>query len=1781
MAASAITTSGATLNGTANANGLSTTITFDYGATTGYGTNVGATTGSPATGTGNTNTTYTLSGQNPNTLVHFRVDGTNTNGTVNGGDMSFYTLANVPSAPTVNGATSASLNVTINVNSNPAITTFAIYETSTGKFVQANGSLGASPVWQTAATWGAITVTGLTASTTYTFEAEAENGASVTTAFSSGTNGTTLAASGPTITTTPASFGGPFCNNTTQGISVAFSSTGNLTGNFYVQISNSTGSFTNTTNTSDPTIIGTGTSPISATIPSGLAVGTGYRVRVINSNPWTYGTDNGTSFTINAPPTSPTFTAATSTNNDPTPCVGLSNNYTITPQSGYTYSWTVPVGWGTVTGGTTNQITVTPNSASGQVIATVSIAGCANANNSLTVTPSSVSPTVTIDPASPTVCGGTAATITASGASTYVWSANAGSATTAQVSVSPGTATNYSVTGTALNGCTGSANVTVNVNSTTSTVTATAYPSTVCSGVSSSLTATVTAPGGTIADGGAPNTYISNYKTYPSAFPNYDYQSWQQFLYLGSEFTTAGMTTGEIINSIAFDVESTDGYTSASGYTISLEWVPSSTTSLSAFQTTGLIQVYTGNYGYATNWNTINFSNSFPPWDGSSNLLVDVRMTGSGSSGNNAYTYYSTTTNNTTVYSYSTSNNSSYYTSGPSPTAISNRPIIQLGLTQTQTPSAYLWSTGATTSPVSVSPSTNTTYNCSVTVSGCQFVSNNVTVNYTTGGTASNPQTANCSGGTTTVSWTNPTCLTDVLVVANQGSSVTFTPSGTSYSGNTVYGGANQVVYFGSGSSVAVTGLTNGQEYTFEIYTLNGSTWSAGVSTNCTPTTLTIPGNLLINVIGNGSTTLSGGNAINISLIQAQQNGSVVSTIPVPATASGSNYAMVASNSATSDGEISLSVDGTKSFFGGYNNAIGTSNVINNAGGYIVGYVDNGAINTATQFNTSSVFPSNNFRGVCADGSNIWGSGQNGMAYIAQSGNSAGTTLSGSFGSGNSKDVRWSNIFTYLNSNATLTKQLFVSSGAGTQGIYSVGTGETTTGSPALTAVETSGLSSPYGFIFFSSGALGATYDLLYVIGDGGDGLNKYYYNGTSWSSKGWLSGSGRGLTGYLNSSGHPVLFFTDGSGSNLGSNVYTYTDATSPSTSLGSGSSSYISVSTLLYTAGTDYAVRGISFTPTSITQQPSNQSACAGTNTSFSVTMASGSGASYNYQWFVSTNSGSTWASISNGGVYSGATTSTLSLTGVTSGMTGYEYECVITYMSEAYMTSNAATLSVITSATPVVGVITQPTCAVPTGSVALSGLPSSGNWTLTPSSGSPIVGSGTSYTATGLTAGTTYTYTVTNSSNCVSSATGNVVINSVPALPTITSVTPTQPTCAVPTGSIAILPSSASNQYSIDNGGTFISTTGSFSGIAPSTSANIKVRLVADNTCVTTYASNPVAINAVPALPTITSVTPTQPTCAVPTVSIVILPSSASNQYSIDNGTTFTNTTGSFSGIAPSTSANIKVRLVADNTCVTTYASNPVAINAVPALPTITSVTPTQPTCAAPTGSIVILPSSASNQYSIDNGTTFTNTTGSFSGIAPSTSANIKVRLVADNTCVTTYASNPVAINAVPALPTITSVTPTQPTCAVPTGSIVILPSSASNQYSIDNGTTFTNTSGSFSGIAPSTNANIKVRLVADNTCVTTWGSNPVVINAVPTLPTITSVTPTQPTCAVPTGSIVILPSSAADQYSIDNGTTFTNTTGSFTGIAPSTNTNIKVTFGSGLYLCKYLCQQPGGH
>lgn len=122
-----ITPIGATLNGTVNANYISTTVTFEYGTTSTYGQTITATQ-SPVTGNSLTNVNADLTGLVAGTTYHFRIKTVNSLGATNGNDLTFITAGQAPTAITQAAcclsSTGAKLNGTVNANYLSAAVTF-------------------------------------------------------------------------------------------------------------------------------------------------------------------------------------------------------------------------------------------------------------------------------------------------------------------------------------------------------------------------------------------------------------------------------------------------------------------------------------------------------------------------------------------------------------------------------------------------------------------------------------------------------------------------------------------------------------------------------------------------------------------------------------------------------------------------------------------------------------------------------------------------------------------------------------------------------------------------------------------------------------------------------------------------------------------------------------------------------------------------------------------------------------------------------------------------------------------------------------------------------------------------------------------------------------------------------------------------------------------------------------------------------------------------------------------------------------------------------------------------------------------------------------------------------------------------------------------------------------------------------------------------------------------------------------------------------------------------
>ncbi|MBL7818147.1 MAG: T9SS type A sorting domain-containing protein [Saprospiraceae bacterium] len=487
-------------------------------------------------------------------------------------------------------------------------------------------------------------------------------------------------------------------------------------------------------------------------------------------------------------------------------------------------------------------------------------------------------------------------------------------------------------------------------------------------------------------------------------------------------------------------------------------------------------------------------------------------------------------------------------------------------------------------------------------------------------------------------------------------------------------------------------------------------------------------------------------------------------------------------------------------------------------------------------------------------------------------------------------------------------------------------------------------------------------------------------------------------------------------------------------------------------------------------------------------------------------------------------GAVTTTGTGTSTTiSGLAAGTYTYTVT--NDAGCTSGASGNVVInaqpaTPTAPTVGTITQPTCSVATGSVVLSGLPATGTWTLTRSPGAvTTTGTGTSTTISGLAAGT-YTYTVTNAAGCTSTASGNVVINAQPATPTAPSVgTITQPTCSVATGSVVLSGLPATGTWTLTRSPGAVTTTGTgtsttISGLA----AGTYTYTVTNAAGCTSGASGNVVIDgssSVPAAPTVGTIT--QPTCSVATGSVVLSGLPATGTWTLTRNpgavaTTGTGTSTTISGLAAGTYTYTVTNAAG---CTSTTSGN-IVINAQPATPTAPSVgTITQPTCPTPTGSVVLSGLPATGTWTINPGNvTGTGTSTTLTGLVPNT-YNFTVTNSAG--CTSTATAN-VVINAAVGCctpPTISNVSSTQPVCA--NGTITITAAgSGTLEYSINNGTSY-GTSSVFSGLSAGT-YNIKVRLQASPSCVTSAANPVTLVNGTNAAPTVTLTAPTNNSVAV---------------------------------------------------------------
>jgi hypothetical protein len=491
---------------------------------------------------------------------------------------------------------------------------------------------------------------------------------------------------------------------------------------------------------------------------------------------------------------------------------------------------------------------------------TESIGTCSSSAVPLTVSVNTA-PTVSAAASVAAICSGQSSTLSASSSNasySYSWSNSAGSGSS--VSVSPSATTTYTVTATDASGgvndgCSSVATVSVTVNPLPTAVTITPSAPTICSGNVQSLVVS----GGLIANAGTVvignSSTLTGATSQPTAFCNRFEHIWQQMVFTAAELNAAGLQAGNI-NGLKFNIGAQGSANSVTDFKIRLSSTANST--LSAFQTSNLNLVYSvATYNIAVGLNTINFDTPYY-WDGTSNILVDMRQTGIDAS-NNATTYYTATTGNTVLSAIT----STTYTSdgfaaiNPSPTASPNR-LNTTFIGNVPIQGSVVWSptsdlftnaaattayTGTSVATVYAKPTTTATYTATATsAAGCTS-SNTVQV------TVNQPSVA-----PTSISGTNSICIGSSTTLTAEGGTL---GTGANYewgTGSTV--GSNAIV----GETSASITVTPSATTTYWVRITNGTApctiTTSGVSA---AVTVTNPATPVVNVVDNcnGTSTLS------------------------------------------------------------------------------------------------------------------------------------------------------------------------------------------------------------------------------------------------------------------------------------------------------------------------------------------------------------------------------------------------------------------------------------------------------------------------------------------------------------------------------------------------------------------------------------------------------------------------------------------------------------------------------------------------------------------------------------------------------------------------------------------------------------------------------------------------------------------------------------------------------------------------------------------------------------
>lgn len=352
--------------------------------------------------------------------------------------------------------------------------------------------------------------------------------------------------------------------------------------------------------------------------------------------------------------------------------------------------------WATSFSGTTTSGTTSVNRLNiilgGQVL-------CKSARVPVTATVTAP-PALTLSASSLAICeseSSAAVTVTStiSEYDTYVWSPAtgvSGNQTTGWI-FNPAVSTVYTLTASQTTGslCTTTTTVDITVNSLPTAITIAPAAASVCVDTVQSLVASGGAIGSLMDSQVGTATTLTGATSQPTAFCNRFEHYWVQMVYTAAELNAAGVQAGNI-TALRFKTGAQGSADNVTDFKVRLGNTTNSV--LTAFTTSGLTQVFSAaTYTTVVGVNTITFDTPYA-WDGTSNIIVDMRQTGIDTT-NNATTEFTATSGNTVVYAITSSTiaggSDGFAATAPSPITSTNRLNTTFAL-DSSIPTLITWS---------------------------------------------------------------------------------------------------------------------------------------------------------------------------------------------------------------------------------------------------------------------------------------------------------------------------------------------------------------------------------------------------------------------------------------------------------------------------------------------------------------------------------------------------------------------------------------------------------------------------------------------------------------------------------------------------------------------------------------------------------------------------------------------------------------------------------------------------------------------------------------------------------------------------------------------------------------------------------------------------------------------------------------------------------------------------------------------------------------------------------